>query len=294
MNFLCCGYAPAMLFLTQSIAHILLSMFLILQVHSFLITNLAIGDFFMGVYLLIIAVVDTYYRGIYSIYDKIWRESFLCKFAGFISTFSSELSVFTLTVITIDRLICIIFPLKVKRLGLKKAFVVMPCVWTLVFFLSASPLLGFDYFSNFYGRSGVCLALHITPDKPKGWEYSVFVFLVLNLVSFLVIFISYLWMFMVARKTTTAVRKSKAKSDKSMAKRMTLIVMSDFLCWVPIILLGFASLSGAHVPPQVMHLNIYKLLMFYFKPTYQMFPNKLRISIIVCKTLIISLLWPYQ
>jgi hypothetical protein len=30
---------------------------------------------------------------------------------------------------------------------------------------------------NFYGRSGVCLALHITPEKPSGWEYSVFVFL---------------------------------------------------------------------------------------------------------------------
>ena len=31
--------------------------------------------------------------------------------------------------------------------------------------------------SGFYGRSGVCLALHITPDYPPGWEYSVFVFL---------------------------------------------------------------------------------------------------------------------
>ncbi|XP_069137842.1 G-protein coupled receptor GRL101-like [Argopecten irradians] len=221
------------------------------KVHSFLISNLALGDFFMGVYLLIIAVVDTYYRGIYSIYDKSWRQSDLCMFAGFISTFSSELSVFTLTVITLDRLICILFPLKMKRLGLREALIVMPCIWLLVLVLSAAPLMGLDYFSNFYGRSAVCLALHITPEKPRGWEYSVFVFLVLNFISFLVIFISYLWMFMVAKKTTTAVRKSKAKSDHSMAKRMTLIVMSDFCCWVPIILLGFASLADARVPPQV-------------------------------------------
>lgn len=205
----------------------------------------------MGVYLLIIAVVDSYYRGKYFISDKTWRESDLCKFAGFISTFSSELSVFTLTIITIDRLICIIFPLKLKRLGIKEMLIVMPCIWILVTVLSGAPLFGIDYFENFYGRSGVCLALHITPEKPKGWEYSVFVFLVLNLVSFLTILISYLWMFLVAKQTTTAVRKSKAKSDKSMAKRMTLIVMSDFCCWIPIILLGFASLGGAHVPPQV-------------------------------------------
>lgn len=32
------------------------------KVHSFLIVNLAFGDFLMGVYLLIIACVDAYYR----------------------------------------------------------------------------------------------------------------------------------------------------------------------------------------------------------------------------------------
>jgi hypothetical protein len=36
---------------------------------------------------------------------------------------------------------------------------------------------------NFYGRSGVCLALHITPEKPSGWEYSVFVFLCEYIIS---------------------------------------------------------------------------------------------------------------
>ncbi|KAH3712766.1 hypothetical protein DPMN_072523 [Dreissena polymorpha] len=48
-----------------------------LQVHSFLITNLAVGDFLMGGYLMIIAVVDAYYRGNYILYDRFWRESVL-------------------------------------------------------------------------------------------------------------------------------------------------------------------------------------------------------------------------
>ena len=98
------------------------SCFSYFQVHSFLITNLAIGDFFMGVYLLIIAVVDSYYRGVYSAYEKGWKTSSLCQFSGFISTFSSELSVLTLTVITLDRLICIIFPLKVCQITIYQIF----------------------------------------------------------------------------------------------------------------------------------------------------------------------------
>ncbi|XP_041362016.1 G-protein coupled receptor GRL101-like [Gigantopelta aegis] len=221
------------------------------KVHSFLITNLAIGDFFMGVYLMIIAVVDSYYRGVYIVHDKFWKESNLCRFAGFISTFSSELSVFTLTVITLDRLICIIFPLKFKRLGLKEASIVMASMWVLVFIISLLPLVGLNYFEHFYGRSGVCLALHVTPAKPPGWEYSVAVFLAINFVSFMAIFLSYLWMFFVAKKTRNAVRTPESKTDRAMARRMTLIVMTDFFCWVPIILLGFISLGGVHVTTEV-------------------------------------------
>ncbi|KAH3712735.1 hypothetical protein DPMN_072490, partial [Dreissena polymorpha] len=221
------------------------------KVHSFLITNLAVGDFLMGGYLMIIAVVDAYYRGNYILYDRFWRESVLCKVAGFLSTFSSELSVLTLTVITLDRLICIIFPLHFRRLKLKGAFCVMSFVWVTVSVVSAIPLLGIDYFGNFYGRSGVCLAFHITNSKPKGWEYSVAVFLVLNFMSFLVIFFSYLRMFFVAKQTRSAVRKIQDKNDSAMARRMTLIVATDFFCWVPIILLGFASLGGATIPTEV-------------------------------------------
>ena len=54
---------------------------------------------------------------------------------------------------------------------------VMAAVWALVILLAALPLSNLEYFDNFYGRSGVCLALHITNEKPNGWEYSVFIFL---------------------------------------------------------------------------------------------------------------------
>ncbi|KAH3712791.1 hypothetical protein DPMN_072549 [Dreissena polymorpha] len=50
-----------------------------LQVHSFLITNLAVGDFLMGGYLMIIAVVDSYYRGNFILNDQFGRKSVLCK-----------------------------------------------------------------------------------------------------------------------------------------------------------------------------------------------------------------------
>uniref|UniRef100_A0A8D8WWW8 G-protein coupled receptor GRL101 n=2 Tax=Cacopsylla melanoneura TaxID=428564 RepID=A0A8D8WWW8_9HEMI len=223
------------------------------QVHSFLITNLALGDLLMGCYLLVIALVDIHYRGVYFIYDSDWRSSQLCSIAGFISTFSSELSVITLTVITLDRFLAIIFPFRVRRLEMTRTKTLMAGGWTLAGIISALPLLRIDYFRNFYGRSGVCLALHITPDYPNGWEYSVFVFLVLNLVSFTTIACGYLWMFYVARTTQNAVslKKERKTSESAMAWRMTLLVATDAACWVPIITLGLLSVAGLSIPPQV-------------------------------------------
>ncbi|KAJ4443998.1 hypothetical protein ANN_05787 [Periplaneta americana] len=116
------------------------------QVHSFLITNLAIGDMFMGSYLLIIAGVDARYRGVYFIHDSDWRSSELCHLAGFISTFSSELSVYTLTVITLDRFLVIIFPFRVRRLEMPKTRLLMALGWLGAAFLSGLPLLQIDYF----------------------------------------------------------------------------------------------------------------------------------------------------
>nr|ARK36624.1 G-protein coupled receptor GRL101 [Sagmariasus verreauxi] len=223
------------------------------KMHSFLIVNLGVGDFLMGVYLIIVAVVDHQYRGVYAAYELSWRTSSLCQLAGFISTFSSELSVFTLTVITVDRLIVIKFPFGARRVEGSVTRMVMAGVWILVAILSGLPLTYLDYFHNFYGRSGVCLALHITNEKPNGWEYSVFIFLVLNLLSFGVMAVSYVLMYMTARDTHTAARTgAQARAgDAGMATRMTLIVATDAACWLPIIFLGIASLSGLTIPPKV-------------------------------------------
>lgn len=78
-------------------------------------------------------------------------------------------------VITVDRLITIKFPFDVLEPSVVRG--VMAGVWVCVGALAALPLSRLDYFGNFYGRSGVCLALHITNEKPDGWEYAVFIFL---------------------------------------------------------------------------------------------------------------------
>lgn len=113
-----------------------------------------------------------------------------------------------------------------------------------------------DLFKNdtllgeFYARSGVCLALHITNKKPAGWEYSVAIFFCVNLVSFAIIASAYGYMYFTVRKSYLSVNRMKAHRvlESRIAQQMAVIVMTNFLCWFPIIVMGLMAMSGVRVP----------------------------------------------
>lgn len=124
---------------------------------------------FPGVYMLIIAGVDLYYQGVFIEYSDIWKSSWLCKLAGFLATFSSEGSVMFLAALTVDRFINIIFPFSGLKWSRSTTIKVVLMIWLIAFIVGGIPLLPIDYFGgNYYGRSGVCMALPLTNEKPQG------------------------------------------------------------------------------------------------------------------------------
>ena len=230
----------------------------------------------MGIYLVTIGAVDVYYRGNYAVNDFTWKRSALCVFAGFMSTFSGELSVLTLTVITIDRFIVIYFNSPLVKLGKLLAMAVVVFLWGLVFVICLVPCFNNSYFENFYGQSEMCLPIPLSSERQRkidlstevdvdsvfkpvtfistqtrGWEYSVFMFVGINGTSFLAIVLMYVWMFKTIKKTRAAARSAQMKKDLDMARRMFLIVGTDALCWVPIIGLALYCLAGNTLEPRV-------------------------------------------
>ena len=163
-------------------------MYVTLQVHSFFIKNLALSDLVMGIYLFIIAYHDVLFRGEYIRHEEQWRNSWQCNFSGLLSTISSESSVFTLTIITIDRYLSVLYPFSLKRRTKTFAILSMTAVWTVSIVLAVLPLVDSDLFGEeFYGSNGVCLALQIHDPYSKGWEYSLFLFCGINSVAFVFI-----------------------------------------------------------------------------------------------------------
>ena len=226
------------------------------RVQSLLLMNLAIADFLMGVYLLLIAIMDVRWQGEYFKHDSAWRSGLGCKFAGILSMVSSEVSVLTLTIITTDRLVCIVFPFKFNRLRYNKALLACSCTWLFGLLISVLPVAEISYFYDkdkdfgFYSRSAVCLPLQLSDDRPVGWEYALAFFIGLNTVSFLFILSAYVAMFWTVKSAARAVRSTSMSKESAMAKRLLFIVMTDFFCWMPIIVISILSLVGKFHDPQ--------------------------------------------
>ncbi|RZF37364.1 hypothetical protein LSTR_LSTR010459 [Laodelphax striatellus] len=203
-----------------------------IDVPRFLVCNLAAADFFMGVYLGMLAVVDASTLGEFRKWAIPWQMSAGCQLAGFLGVLSSELSVYTLAVITLERNYAITHAMHLnKRLSLKHAGYIMLCGWAFAAVLAMLPLMGVSDYRKF----ATCLPFETTTG-PWALAYVVFLMFV-NGVAFLILTGCYLKMY-------CAIRGSQAwnSNDSRIAKRMALLVFTDLLCWAPI---AFFSTTAA-------------------------------------------------
>ena len=205
------------------------------------VTNLAISDFLMGVYMIIIAFADLAFRGTYIYNDESWRSSFWCKLAGFLVTASSEASVLFICLITIDRLLVIKYPFGQVRFNTKISVFASIMVWFIVILIAVLPFVITSYFKGaFYSKSGVCLALPLTRDRPPGWAYSITVFIVFNFLTFLGIAFGQ-WMVystINSQRDQLQMRSTARRNDLRVARNLLLVASTDFLCWFPVGILG--------------------------------------------------------
>ena len=98
---------------------------------AFGLTTLSLPMSSTRLYLGFLAVVDASTLGEFRKYALPWQFSAGCQAAGFFGVLSSELSVFTLAVITLERNYAITHAMHLnKRLSLRHASYIMMCGWS--------------------------------------------------------------------------------------------------------------------------------------------------------------------
>ncbi|XP_066022390.1 G-protein coupled receptor GRL101-like [Pocillopora verrucosa] len=224
-------------------------------VQSIMLVNLGVSDGIMGVYLIIIGIKDLQWSGEYYLHDYEWRTGWFCHFNGAMSVFSSEVSVMMISLIALDRLKNIVFPYTFAKITPRQTCIMCVVIWLVGGVMAFLPLSGMHYFSEwYYGNNVVCLPLQLSPELQEGWEYSTSIFIVLNFSLFIFITVAYvaiLWKSWsssrrlgahgTVREIRARAQSAQAKRERALAKRVFFIILTDFLCWMPIIAIGIRS-----------------------------------------------------
>ncbi|XP_055396024.1 follicle-stimulating hormone receptor isoform X2 [Bubalus kerabau] len=222
-----------------------------LTVPRFLMCNLAFADLCIGIYLLLIASVDVHTKSQYHNYAIDWQTGAGCDAAGFFTVFASELSVYTLTAITLERWHTITHAMQLEcKVQLRHAASVMLVGWIFAFAVALFPIFGISS----YMKVSICLPMDI--DSPLSQLY-VMSLLVLNVLAFVVICGCYAHIYLTVRNPNI----TSSSSDTKIAKRMAMLIFTDFLCMAPISF--FAISASLKVPLITVSKSKILLVLFY-------------------------------
>ncbi|XP_022429596.1 lutropin-choriogonadotropic hormone receptor isoform X2 [Delphinapterus leucas] len=222
-----------------------------LTVPRFLMCNLSFADFCMGLYLLLIASVDAQTKGQYYNHAIDWQTGSGCSAAGFFTVFASELSVYTLTVITLERWHTITYAIQLdQKLRLKHAIPIMLGGWLFSTLIAMLPLVGV---SN-YMKVSICLPMDVENTLSQVYILTILMF---NVVAFIVICACYIKIyFAVQNPELMATNK-----DTKIAKKMAVLIFTDFTCMAPI---SFFAISAAFKVPLITVTNSKVLLVLFY------------------------------
>lgn len=222
-----------------------------LTVTRFLMCNLSFADFCMGLYLLLIASVDSRTKGQYYNHAIDWQTGSGCTAAGFFTVFASELSVYTLTVITLERWHTITYAIRSdQKLRLRHAILIMLGGWIFSALIAMLPLVGI---SN-YMKVSICLPMEVETTISQVYILTILIF---NVAAFFVVCVCYMKIyFAVQHPELMATSK-----DTKIAKKMAILIFTDFTCMAPI---SFFAISAAFKVPLITVTNSKVLLVLFY------------------------------
>ena len=115
---------------------------------------------------------------------------------------------------------------------------------TKLFFKNNHPEYSSGVEFGYYGQTSVCMPRFYVNRGESAWEYSL-VIITVNFFCFLFIAVSYICMFIKAKKKKLEIRNNQRERQQSrMQRRISRIIITDFLCWIPICIIAYVKLSG--------------------------------------------------
>lgn len=196
------------------------------------IMNLAVGD--LGVTLLSMpfSLVTCISRG--------WiMSNSLCQLHGFLGSFFFCVSIFTLTIMSIEQYYTLVKPLS-RKITIRRAWYMIAAVWVLSTLLSMGPVVGWGHFA--YNSSTLACGVAY-PRSTSDRLYLLILVLIAYVITLLIMAYAYIRILFTVRKHTDRIaRYTKGGLEVMRLQRritytLLLVLLVFVLCWLPFVFL---------------------------------------------------------
>lgn len=163
----------------------------------------------------------------------------LCELHGFLGSFFFCVSIFTLTIMSIEQYFTLVKPLS-RAITIRRAWYMIAAVWIFSTLLSLGPVLGWGHFAY----NSTTLACGVAyPRTTSERLYLLFLVLVAYVITLLIMAYAYIRIFFAVRKHTDRIAKytTGGLEVMNLQRRITytllLVLVVFVLCWLPFVCL---------------------------------------------------------
>ena len=196
-----------------------------------LVSNLAISDFFLGVYSLVITCL----RHAMSYQIFVGTMDQLCPFLGFLWCSGQFVAAVSALLLTTDRYVAIIFSMRPNtRFSPKTCLISIIISWTLALLVASLPFLRIGTYTS----TTFCLPIQPAKGIPHSFAYSASL-VAIGIVLYIITIPMYVHIFLHVRRSGN---QMGVKRDGKLAKKISILVVSNFMFFLLPIFIGLTWL----------------------------------------------------
>lgn len=192
-----------------------------------LVSNLAVSDFFLGVYSLVLTCLRHTME--YKIFNKLIGR--LCPFIGFLWVFGQVNAAISSVLLTAERYMALIFSMRPSAKFTPKICLRWVIIsWTIAIVMASLPVAGIGT----YTTTTFCLPIQPSKQIPYSFAYSASL-VAIGFLLYLITLPMYLHIFVHVRRSGT---RMGVKRDGRLAKKISILVFSNMIFFLLPVFIG--------------------------------------------------------
>ena len=213
------------------------------------VVSVNMTDMICGLYLCVIRIADLYFKGKFISHESHWRSSVLCFVAFSMFLWFSIVTSFILLFLSLSRLMVVVYPLSTKLRNTRSIFKSLLAI--ILVSMSVSIVLTFLMkFTQNKLPVNLCLPFVDPTNSIVFIKIITWCIAVIQVIISIVILASHSFLVKNLRQyhKEMSLNKNKENSGKNIIIQLTLITVSNIICWLPTNIIYLSSLFLPRYP----------------------------------------------